>query len=236
MQPIVSQSSLESSEGGVFIKRIEYNFLHPGHYNLKNKIGVEKLFFGDFNAQLEFFVEPSFESAFGFRIVRDSSGTSSLLELKRIGNFEEVRSQLDKEYPSKGFPAKEISSVSEKEKELARQHNNTVYEKRKAESLLRYKVDTIDFSIKNDFAEKLYAATVASIENFKGKGIPPIILDGYVVTFRCVVGDEVWTLTIHEPKGELLQLTDICNQIIKDAEANSLNELKYVELLDEDMW
>jgi hypothetical protein len=116
IQSGIAQSSFESSEGGRFLKRTEYNFLAPGLYNLKSKTGVEKLFFGDFNAKLEFFVEPSFEGAYGFRIVRDSTDTSYLLEIRRINNFDEVSAQLSKEYPVIGFPAKEMSSISEEER------------------------------------------------------------------------------------------------------------------------
>jgi hypothetical protein len=231
-QTIFAQSSVASSDGGQFLKRTEYNFLNPGQYNLKSKTDVEKLLFGDFNAKLEFFVAPSFEGSYGFRIVRDSLETSYLLELKRINNFDEVSSQLRKEYPSIGFPAKEMSSISVEKREQARQHNNAMYEKQREESLKRYKVDTTYFPVKNDFAEKLYVKVVDAIDNFKCKGIPPTYKDGFSVTFRCVVEDEVWILTIQMPGGYMLDLTNLFNQLIKDAEANSLDESKYISLLD----
>jgi hypothetical protein len=225
-------------DGGRFTKKIEYNFLapgwrdNPGYYNIKGKTDIEKLLFGETNAKLEFFVAPSFEGSYGFRIVRDSLNTSYLLELKRINNFDEVSSQLSKEYPSIGFPAEKISSVSKEEHEQARLHNNAMYEKQREERPKRYKVDTKYVPIKDDFSEKLYVKVVDAINNFKGKGIPPMINDGYEVTFRCVVEDEVWMLTIHMPKGYMGKLTDIFNQLIKDAEANSLDESKYISLLD----
>jgi hypothetical protein len=156
--------------GRRFLKRVEHNFINnaykisngkkilkgkeDGFYNLNSKTDVEKLLFGDFNAKLEFFVEPSFEGAYGFRIVRDSLEISYLLELKRINNFDEVSSQPSKEY----------------------------------------KVDTKYFPVKNEFAEKLYVKVVDAIDNFKDKGRPDRIMDGYTATFRCVVDDEVWTL------------------------------------------
>jgi hypothetical protein len=234
IQYSVAQSYLESS-GGEFIKKIEYNFLSSGDYNLKNKTEVEKLFFGDFNAEVEFLIEPSFGGAYGFRIISDSLKTHYSIETKNISNFDEVTELLNKEYPSTGFPAEKMSSISQEEKEQARQHNNAMFEKRKKESFRLYKVDRIDFSITNDFAEKLYATTVAVIKNFKGKGIPPIHFDGFSVTFRCIVEDELWTLTVFMPVNELLQLTNICNQIIKDIKTNNANGLTNYITLFEDM-
>jgi hypothetical protein len=54
--------------GASFTKRIEYNLLMlDGVYNLRIKGDVEKLFFGDFNAPVEFFYKPSFSGASGFK-------------------------------------------------------------------------------------------------------------------------------------------------------------------------
>jgi len=95
------------AQGG-FLKRIENNYEHnitevfdenneviriEGDYNLRSKEGVEKLFFGDFNAKVEYFFEPSFEGALGFRIYRDSMDRYTL-EVKSIANFKEVHSAL----------------------------------------------------------------------------------------------------------------------------------------------
>jgi hypothetical protein len=65
------------------------------------------------------------------------------------------------------------------------------------------------------------------------KGDPAGILAGNTVTFRCVVGDEVWTLTIHDPDNELLRLTDLCNQLIEDIKAHNVNEANYIALLED---
>jgi hypothetical protein len=72
-----------------------------------------------------------------------------------------------------------------------------------------------------------------AIDNFKGKGIPALIFDGEKVTFRCVVEYELWELTIHEPEGYMKRLTNLFQQLIKDAEANTLDESKYATLLNE---
>jgi hypothetical protein len=90
-------------------------------------------------------------------------------------------------------------------------------------------------------ADKLHAKVAGAIDNFQGERVSSItetgyiqvliMQDGYTVTFRCVVENEVWTLTIHQPKGSIGKLTDICNQIVKDAMANQLDEDKYIALL-----
>jgi hypothetical protein len=221
IQSGMAQSYSESS-GGEFIKRTEYNFLGSGDYNLKNKTKMEKLLFGDFNAELEFFVESSFEGAYGFRIVRDSLKTSYFIEVKHINNFKEVAALLNKEYPVKGFPAKEMASISAEEKEYARQHNNAMIEKQKEESFLRYKVETTDCPVTGDYAERLYSMAVAAIQNFKGKGTPPMFVDGFYVTFRCIVEDELWTLTVLQPEGEIKQLVNMCKQLIEDIKSNNV--------------
>jgi hypothetical protein len=82
------------------------------------------------------------------------------------------------------------------------------------------------------FAEKLYSTVVAAIDNFAGKEEPAVIRDGYKVTFRCVVGAEVWTLTVHMPKDEILKLTNICKQLYEDIKANSVDESKYIALFE----
>ena len=63
------------------------------------------------------------------------------------------------------------------------------------------------------------------------KGKPAGIFDGTTVTFRCIVDDEVWTLTIHEPKGDIRIFSDLCRQIITDAEADKLEESEYIKIL-----
>jgi len=76
---------------GTFLKRVEHNLiLLEADYNLKSKGDIEKLFFGDFNASVEFFMT-SDKGYAGFRILRDSLKTSDVLEIKYISNFEEVQ-------------------------------------------------------------------------------------------------------------------------------------------------
>jgi len=63
--------------------------------------------------------------------------------------------------------------------------------------------------------------------------LPANIFDGYNVTFRCVVEDELWTLSIQCPQRKALQLSDLFRQIIADGFDNKIDESKYLKLLDE---
>jgi hypothetical protein len=105
--------------------------------------------------------------------------------------------------------------------------------KQNEEMLKLFKIDSWSYPINNLFAEKLYEKMSSFIDNFKAKGVPPIILDGYSVTFRTVVDDEVWSLWIHLPQGNALKMSDLCRQIITDGCAGKLDESKYIELLDD---
>ncbi|MDR1182922.1 MAG: hypothetical protein LBL13_13195 [Bacteroidales bacterium] len=217
---------------GDFVKRIGYNLLdiqlvtevgdelkHTGYQcNLDSKTDVEKLFFGEFNAPVEFFYNPSFEAstkgASGFRIVRDSLKSSYVFEIKHISNHEKVYREVWDRYST---------MVNSEEK----------YKFVEKEQIKLFKVETLSYLISDQFAEKLYKKMVSLIDNFKAKGVSPIIVDGYSVTFRTVVDDEVWSLWIHMPQGNALKMADLCRQIITDAETNTFEESKYVELLTE---
>jgi hypothetical protein len=205
------------TEGGAFTKRIEYNFISNFSHNLTNKTPLQKLFFGDFNGQFEFIAEPSWEAnsgSYGVRLFRDSVDKrypakdtldiTYMLEIKRVVNLPELLSQV-------------------REKKLSA-----------GEIFQNYKVETKYIKIEADFAKKLYAKVVDAIDNFKGYGFwGGIITDGTEFTFRCVVEYELWELTIHEPAGYIRRLTNLFNQLIKDAEENILDESKYATLMDE---
>jgi hypothetical protein len=195
---------------------------------------VEKLLFGDFNAMVEFFISPSFEGAYGFRVFRckDSLQICYTLETKRISNLDTVEKMMSKEFPSRGLKADR--KFSQEEMSENAKYNREMFEKRHKESLRLYKTTNQSVSVNYLFAEKLYGIVASTIDNFTGKGRPAVIMDGYTVTFRCVVGDEVWTLTVHCPQGEILRLVDICKQIVKDIEMNDFKEMKYIVLFEND--
>jgi hypothetical protein len=228
--PTVFSRNGEYVGGASFIKRIEYNLIMlDGVYNLRSKGDVEKLFFGDFNAPVEFFYKPSFSGASGFRIVRDSLDKSFTLEIKYILNYEEALKEAGKNSRQTDVPERLLNSLPKDLLHLLREYNsNGAMAKRFYEELTkRFKVETRSFPISNRFAELLYNKMVSFIDDFKGKGVPPTVADGYSVTFRAVVEDEVWSLAIHMPNGEALKMADMCRQIMTDAEKNELDESKY---------
>jgi hypothetical protein len=230
-------------EGRTFRKVIENNLLNntviisdgkvSKSYNLNSKTAVEKLMFGDLNAMIEFFVEPSFDTPYGLRIVRDSANTGYIIESKCISNWKEVTSDMSKKYPSIGIAACEVANTPKEKIEQTAQYNRTIYATQRKEGFKHYIVDTMSVQIKDDFVKKLYGVISSMVKNFVMEGVPASMFDGNSVTFRCVVGDEVWTLTIQEPEGVIGQLTGICTQIIKDVETNTFNESKYLEALDD---
>jgi hypothetical protein len=216
--PFAISQNGEHVDGGNFLKRIEYNIYFSGIYNSDGKDNIEKLFFRDFNASVEFFHNPSFEASrkgpAGFRVVRDSLDTSYVFEIKYIPNYEKVYSEVWDRYDT---------MVNSKEK----------YELIEKEWHRLFKIETLSYPISDQFARKLYIKMVSLIDNFKAKGVSPIILDGYIVTFRTVVDDEVWSLKIHVPQGNALKMTDICLKIMNDnIEAYTFKESEYTKLLD----
>lgn len=234
--------------GGHFLKRVEYNLISrgfgsfPSIYNLKSKNDVEKLFFGDFNAPVEFFYNPSSEVEpcipSGCRIVRDSLNISCILEVKYITNYREASKEAyEKAKENRNrhlidLPAKVLDSLPRDVFNRIWDYNSKQTVSMYYEKSIRFNVDIRSFPVSDQFAEKLYKKMVSFICNFKAKGVPPTILDGYLVTFRTVVEDEVWSLNIHIPQGNALKMADLCREIITDAKADKLNEQKYMTILD----
>jgi hypothetical protein len=220
--------------GGVFSKNIEYNIRwFENGYNLDSKKDVEKLFFGDFNAPIEFLYTPHSEGASGFRVVKDSLEKTYILETKSISNFQEARNAAFSMYPTRSISMNEMVSLSKDTIDQIATQNQDNIKKAFEEMNKNYNTKSDSFRISDQFAIKLYEKMVSIIDNFKARGAPPLIDDGYSVTFRNVVEDEVWSLKIHLPRGVVLNLADICRQIIKDADDNRLNEMNYIKLLDD---
>jgi hypothetical protein len=229
-------------EGSAFLKRVENNLLNDVHiisgkktsymYNLESKTDIEKLIFGDFNAMVEFFISPSFEGAYGFRIVKDSLDEGYTIESKRISNWDTVWSQLSKEFPSISIKAGENHLTTRAEKDRIRDYNREIFDKQIKESFRRYEVITLSVSVSKLFTEKLYECINTAISHFSVKGTPASIMDGYKTILRCVVADEVWTLTIQSPQNELLQLTKICQQLVEDIKSKNVSEPDYITLFE----
>ena len=244
LQNLSAQKQESYYDGPQFVKRIENNVLNlpikairPDgsiiiHYNLNSKTAVEKLFFDEFNAPVEYFFEPDFRTASGFRIVKDSVNNSYLLEVKIISNYDEVQKELDEKYPAIGF--KNPSLVPDSVIKQSAIHNRTMYAKRQEESLKLYQIETVSFSVSNQIVAALYQNMIVLIDHFEG--LSGGRHEGYSVTFRCVVGNEVRTLLIQDQvQGKALLLSDLCRQIIADGIAGKFDEAKYIELLNQMM-
>ena len=210
--------------------------------NIESKSPLEKVLFGNTNAKVEFVVEPSFEGAYGIRVIKDSSETSSSLEGKRIINWKEVEKQMQKTFPVKGYTIQELNAkiaerekMSEEERELSILKSRIRNEKREKESLKRYQVHTFIIPISDLFAEKLYAKFVSFIDDFKAKELEPNLLmgDGETTVFRCIVDQEIWTLSIpFKTEEKARELSDLCKRIVEDAEAGRFDESKYIGSLE----
>ena len=210
--------------------------------NIESKSPLEKVLFGNTNAKVEFVVEPSFEGAYGIRVIKDSSETSSSLEVKRIINWKEVEKQMQKTFPVKGYTIQELNAkiaerekMSEEERELSILKSRIRNEKREKESLKRYQVHTFIIPISDLFAEKLYAKFVSFIDDFKAKELEPNLLmgDGETTVFRCIVDQEIWTLSIpFKTEEKARELSDLCKRIVEDAEAGRFDESKYIGRLE----
>lgn len=186
--------SFGQSITGRFLKRLENNYIDntivqkpdgriDGRYNFDSKTALEKRFFADFNAKVEYFVNPTFRPIVGFRIYLDSLDASYLLEVKT--------------------------------------------KERKSDTIVSRIIPVSD-----TFADSVYVKTINTIETFKAIGKPAMIFDGDMITFRCVVGAEVWTFTIHQPEGNTQKVSDLFRRMIADVEAGTFDETKYLEALN----
>jgi hypothetical protein len=208
---VFSQDGVHAREGR-FLKRIEHN-KYMSQYNLAGKEDFEKRFFGDFNARVEFFCNPSREYS-GFRIVR--KGSSYILEVKYVSNFKELEKMFE-----------------DKLKAAWTNHNFDEARKIGEEKERLYKVATRSVPISNHFADKLYDRMVSFIGNFEATevdhpDIVPVMRDGDPVTFRTVVKAELWSLYIPCPQGDALKMAHLCREIITDVRADKFSESKYI--------
>jgi hypothetical protein len=233
---------VDHTDGGNFLKRIEYNVVVPGQteaansYNLESKSIYERIFFGRTNSFIEFvYVDPSVASA--FRVIRDTQKDSCRMEFMQIPDTWKHYSRvidLSAGINEIVIPQTLQSQIPLDVMAVVHRHNKELRRPAYVDSLLRpYRPEPKKQKVSKAFAEKLHGKMALLIDSFKAEGIPPIISDGNTATFRCVVGAEVWTLTIHVPQRRALQLMDICLQIIMDGCDKKINEHKYIEMLDE---
>ncbi len=242
-----SQNAREYHDGGHFSKKVEYNFNRNGVYNVKGKWDIEKLFFGDFNAMVEFCYDPSSEVnpciPSGFRIIRDSSDTYFILEVKHVSNYREAAKEASDEVKKAlesqmiDLPVKLLDSLPRDVFNRIIDYNENIFKNKfelyYEELPKHFKVEIKSIPISNQFTEKLYKMMILFINDFKAKGIPPTTFDGYSVSFRTVVDDEVWSLGIHMPKGKAGLMANLCMDLISDANDGKLDESVYLSVLDD---
>jgi len=205
----------EHTREGPFLKRIEHNLYEGGKFNLAGKSALEKRFFGDFNARIEFFntLLPCLEEVSGFRIVKKDS--AYILEVKYVSNFEEARKMLKDSFVS--------------------------YD----QFVEFYDVATCSVPVSNHFWEELYQKMVSVIVNYKVTEVDKSYeRDGYVIhteysfsgcssaTFRAVIKAELWSLWVSFPNKDARKMEKLCREIINDVRANKFSESKYISELN----
>ncbi|MDR1860117.1 MAG: hypothetical protein LBR06_04275 [Bacteroidales bacterium] len=73
---------------------------------------------------------------------------------------------------------------------------------------------------------------VTFVGNFKGESCPASTHDGFSVTFRCVVDDEVWSLEYDNlPVGYCRLLAEMCCKILEELKKGNFKESMYLPLL-----
>lgn len=216
-----------------YTKTIEPNRLDTSD-SVSGKTGLDKRFFGDFNARLEYLLEPPFKPTIGLRIFKLPRDTSFMLEVKRVANYNEVNEQLRKEFPTLSTRMEEMDRLPKAEQQQRLAHNESVYRRQWVERPKRYKIEAITVPVSDSLIDRLYCATVGLLRAALPVGkTAGTIFDGETATFRCVVNDnELWTLRYHVPEGEYKILSDLFRQVIADVEAGTFDEKKYVEMLN----
>ena len=215
-----------------YTKTIEPNRLDASD-SVSGKTGLDRRFFGDFNARVEYLLEPSFSPTLGLRIYKMPGDTSFVLEAKRVSNYQEVNEQLRKEFPLIGISINDISSISQDESNRITAHNLDMMAKTFAERLKRYAIEVKSTPIHDSLANKLYDKATKLLRSALPVGKSPYtIFDGETATFRCVVNDNaLWTLRYHVTEGEYKALSDLFRQVIADVEEGCFEEGKYIQSL-----
>ena len=218
--------------------------------NVESKEDVERLFFGDFNAPVEFFLSHPLGLS-GFRMVRDSLNLSYILEVKYLSNCAEATGEASRRYPEIRIiddPFVPTEEMLRRTEEIHR-HNREVRAKQREVRLQLLEVETLSFSISQLFFEKLQEKMAALISTFEEENPFPdtfvfcpilntyletvvVSFGGYSVTFRTVVDDKVWSLLIDNPQNRALELSTLFRQMIADAIAGEFDEERYMKILN----
>jgi len=212
--PFTFSQDADHVNGGFSKKTIEYISIHE---YLGSKGSIEKLFFGNSNAPVEFYFFPSSEAVFhepqnptsGFRIIKNTSDTY-ILEIKRILNEREASNEAKKAVSKVqlreliDIPANLLDSLPREVFNLIFEHNTNIsnynsnvsnssssYKRQLEEELKLYKTETMSFPISDLFAENFYGKMVSFIGNFKAKREFQIDDDGMMTSFIITDGISV---------------------------------------------
>ena len=215
----------------VFKKTIEPAMIAHGLHNTKGKTAFQLKFFPKYNGSLEFFVDPSYKGASGFRI--DSIDGAFFLDVKWITNREEVYEKVREEFPSITITKEESDTISKEEIKRRGKYNGAQLTMMHQKAFENFEMASKKIQIDHTLFDQLYNTTVSLIKNYTIKGIPTMSRGGYSVIFRCVVEDEVWNYFTFNPFGVFKELTNICNQIVSDVQEDGeeIDEEKYIVLL-----
>jgi hypothetical protein len=155
------------------------------------------------------------------------------LEVVPFGDYEMAERIVKRETEEIEIPLWFLGRLPREYQEQVREHNKKAPSAASNDETYKsHRPETKTFTL-HHLGDRLYGKMVALIGGFKAEGGSAMIMDGYTATFRCVVGDEVWSLRIHEPQKRALQMSNLCRQIIEDAMAgNEFDEWKYVRMLE----
>lgn len=191
---------------------------------LSNKTNrFDKLFFNDRLFESEYLIQPSFETPRGLRVIKDASGRLSTIEVLKIGNWDDVNSQLYREFES-------VIDANLDTPEL-----DSIYNKMSDEGVKRYQVDRYSIPVGDALADELYRQTVAALDSARAElTSDQVIRDGTTALFRYKSDSLFCTLNYHAPEGVYQELSGIVSAIIDDIfKTQSVDESKYIELLSE---
>lgn len=242
VQPSFSQNA-DNYAVGNFVKRVEYNTLGGcDMYNLDSKSKLDKIILGMSNFFVEYVFNPSSRDALALRVVKDS--LEYKLDVFRLPEYNKVLYKIRKDEnllstqlnSDSLMTFSQYSELVEKQKDSINSwnHNFKLHKK--------YGPKPKSFKISERFAIKVHDKVADLIRDFKvirvkkyDPGTIITIFDGESATFRCVVGDELWSLWVHVPQQKTLELSDLFNQMILEADEGSqgIDEAKYSKLLDE---
>lgn len=229
--------------GAIFQKTVEYNkhavmvrYMDgtPAHGtdNYENKSRAELLLFGKCNSTLEFSTEPSFEGARGMRLVDDNGNDGCRIEVRYISNYDQVQRTLQEKY---SVARVNLDGLTVAERLAAEEKLRSTPDRnklRQEEEFASYKVKSASVSVSNGFTDKLYGTVHSAIGRIKSSGVKQIVFDGTNYTLRCVVDDDLWTLTMHCPRGYYLSLSELLDDMAKDIIAGKFDEDTYAGKLD----